>query len=561
MGKFKQCLFLLAMSLLLSSETFAQLPDGSYAKDFSMKKLSSNGAMITDTVCTLYQYTNAGVPVVIDFSTVWCGPCWSYHTGGSLEVLYNTYGPKATNEVMAYFIESDRGSIAKLNGGPGSQGNWVTGTPYPILPTIAPNDSMVVVNYQVVYYPTIYLICPDRVVKEIGQSTTDQLIAGARACPVLTSNALDAKAFKLTAPGSTIFCGTIAPQLTMQNYGTNTLTSATLILQVDGVNVSSYHWIGSLARLDIVDIAMPEYTDATLSSGSHTIKLIIDAPNGGIDLNTADNEKSRSITNVSNIGSYPVTESFSATTFPPTNWYKDDDIDGTGWVRSTAHNGAAKITFFDILSGAIDYLFLPLVDMTTAPSMILTFKVAYAQYNTTSSDQLEVQVSSDCGATWTDKYSKSGSALATSAVTTVAFVPTLETQWRTETIDLTSYAGQPKVLIRFKSTSAYGNNLYVDEINLDLSNGVNTNEFVSGVNLFANPSNASTNLEFYTQKPCLVNLVVTNAIGEVVFATEINAKQGFNSAAIPSDKFESGTYFVNIQSQNITNTQKLVIQK
>jgi hypothetical protein len=561
MEKFKQCLILMAILFVQSPVSVAQLPDGSYVRNFSMAKLSSDGTMITDTVCTLYQYTDAGVPVVLDFSTVWCGPCWNYHTSGALENLYTAYGPNATHEVMVYFIESDEGSIVKLNGGPGSQGNWVAGTPYPILPTLAPNDTMVVTDFLVHYFPTIYLVCPNREVKEIGQETTDLVIARARACPALTSHALDARVFALTAPGSIVFCGKITPRLTMQNYGTSSITTATLKLKVDGVVVSSYNWIGNLARLEIVDVEMPDYIDATLTNGSHVVTLTIDAPNGGVDLNPADNEKSVTVTNASALEPYPFNESFTAPLFPPTNWVKDDGTDGLGWVRVATHEGAAKITFFDILSGADDYLYLPAIDMTSATSMVLTFNVAYAQYRSTSEDRLEVQASSDCGATWSVPYSKSGSALATSEITTVAFEPTLETQWRKETIDLSSFAGQNRVLLRFKSTSDYGNNLYIDDIHLDLSNGVDRIDLVSGVKIFPNPSTASLCLEFYAAKSSVMKIMVANAIGEMVFETVFRSNQGFNRLELPSDQFESGVYFVKLQSQSNNLSQKFVIQK
>jgi hypothetical protein len=415
--------------------------------------------------------------------------------------------------------------------------------------------------YPVAGFPTIYLICPDRTIKEVGQKTTAQLIAAARACPVLTTNTLDAKIFKLTSPGATVFCGTITPSLTIQNYGTTPLTSATIKLLVDGVEASSYNWTGNLARLEVANVTMPTYTDPALTDGAHTVKIVIDAPNAGTDLNIADNEQSIAITNVSTFGAYPVTQSFAATAFPPTNWTIDDGTDGTGWTRATAHSGCAMMDFYEISGGAIDYLMLPPVDMTSAASMILTFKVAYAQYSSSYADKLEVQTSTNCGSTWVSRYTKSGSTLSTATATTSAFTPTAETQWRQETVDLTSLAGQSKVMIRFKATSAYGNNLYVDDVNLDVSNGLNANDLLSSVNLFPNPSNANTSLEFFTKKASTVNLVVTNTIGEVVYEVEVKANQGFNSTVIPSDQFESGVYFVNIQSENSNTTQKLVIQK
>lgn len=560
MKKTKLVMMVIAM-VAISSSLFAQLPDGSYAKDISMKKLSSDGTVITDTVCTIYQYTDAGKPVIMDVSAIWCAPCWAYHTSGALEGLYNSYGPGATNEVMVYFVEGDGGTIAELNGGTGSQGNWVSGTPYPILPTIAPNTNQINTDYAIAYFPTVYLICPNRVVTEIGQVATAALIAGARACPVLTSNALDASIFKVTAPGTTIYCGNMSPKLTIQNYGTTTITAATIKLLVDGVEASSYDWTGSIARLETADITMPAYSNAALSNGTHAVKLVVEAPNGGTDLNLTDNEKVISVNNVSVFGAYPVAESFAASTFPPTSWSKDDGTDGTGWARSTAHSGCAKIDFFNISGGAIDYLMLPPVDMTSATSMGMTFKVAYAQYSASYSDRLQVEVSSDCGATWVSKYNKAGSTLSTSAIATAAFTPSAETQWRQELVDLSSYAGEAKVMIRFKATSAYGNNCYVDEINLSTTADVNANDLFSGMNLFPNPSNSNTNLEFYAQKQNTVSVVVVNTIGEVVFSNNVDATQGFNTIQIPSEKFNSGIYFVTIKGQNSNATQKLVIQK
>lgn len=561
MKKTRQFMMLIAM-MAISTTLFAQLPDGSYGKDISMKKLSSDGSVITDTICTIYEHTNAGKAVIMDVSAIWCGPCWSYHTGHALKTLFEANGPSGTNEVMVYYVEGDQGTIAQLNGASPSQGNWVTGTPYPILPTIAPNNQQVNSDYSIGYFPTVYLICPDRMVTEIGQKTAAQLLTAARACPVLSSNALDAKIFKVSSPATTIFCGNMTPKLTIQNYGTTAITAATIKLLVDGAEVASYDWTGNIARLEVAEITMPAYSNAALTSGSHTVKLVIESPNGGTDLNTADNEKTITVTNVSTFGAYPVVESFASATFPPANWSKDDGTDGKGWTRSTANGGCAKMDFYNIsTTGTIDYLILPPVDMTSATSMALNFKVAYAQYSASYSDKIEVQVSSNCGATWTSKYNKSGATLATTTATTSAFTPSTAAHWRQESIDLSSYAGQSKVIIRFKATSAWGNNAYVDDINLDIAGGVNSNEMVSGMLLSPNPSNSNTNLDFYAHQANDVSIVVVNAIGAVVYSSKVNASQGFNTLVIPSEDFNSGIYFVSIKGKNSNSTQKLIIQK
>ncbi|MFN5675106.1 MAG: T9SS type A sorting domain-containing protein, partial [Bacteroidota bacterium] len=82
----------------------------------------------------------------------------------------------------------------------------------------------------------------------------------------------------------------------------------------------------------------------------------------------------------------------------------------------------------------------------------------------TEQDQLDVEVSTDCGATWNNVFSKAGAALSTKAAQTAAFVPT-SAQWRKETITLTGY-NSPNVLVRFVATSDYGNNMYIDNVNI-----------------------------------------------------------------------------------------------
>lgn len=560
MKKTRQFMMLVVM-IAIASPLFAQLPSGSYGSDISMKKLNSTGSAFTDTVCTIYEHTNAGRAVIMDVSAIWCAPCWSYHGTHALKTLFEANGPNGTNEVMVYYVEGDGGTIAQLNGASNSQGNWVSGSPYPILPTIAPNNSQVNSLYSIGYFPTVYLICPDRKVTEIGTKTAAQLIAGARACPALAMNALDASIFKVSAPASIIYCGTMNPVVTVQNYGTTAITSFTVKLFIDGTEKASYDWTGNIERLEIVEVSMPTYVDATLTSGSHTVKLVIDNPNSGTDLNLVNNEKTMTVNNVSTFGGYPVAETFSAATFPPSGWSKDDGNDGKGWIRSTAHNGCAKMDFYNISKNAIDYLMLPPVDMTSASAMNLGFKVSYAQYQSTSTDKIEVQVSSNCGATWSTKYSKSGASLATASVTTSSFTPSTETQWRQESVDLTSYAGQSQILIRFKATSGYGNNAYIDEINLSPSADVASNDMVSGMLLSPNPSNSNTDLEFYTQKSSDVSVVVVNSIGAVVYSSIVNAAQGFNTLQIPSENFNSGIYFVSIKGENSNSTQKLIIQK
>ena len=141
----------------------AQIPDGSIAPDFT-------GVDINGESHNLYDLLNAGKHVYIDVSATWCGPCWNYHNSHAFRDLWETHGPPGTDEAFVMFIEGDGATNTACLYGPsgcvgGTQGDWVSGTPYPII-----DDASIAGLYQIAYYPTIFYICPyDKKVYEAGQ--------------------------------------------------------------------------------------------------------------------------------------------------------------------------------------------------------------------------------------------------------------------------------------------------------------------------------------------------------------------------------------------------------
>ncbi len=133
---------------------FSQLADGSISPDFTLTDL--NGVSHS-----LYaDYLDQNKHVIIDFSATWCPPCWSYHNTHAIRDFYDANGPNGSDIAMAFFIEGDTGTNTNCLYGPsgcsgGTQGDWVTGTTYPIID--APT-SFVVNDFAVPYWPTIYII-------------------------------------------------------------------------------------------------------------------------------------------------------------------------------------------------------------------------------------------------------------------------------------------------------------------------------------------------------------------------------------------------------------------
>jgi PKD repeat protein len=198
-----------------------------------------------------------------------------------------------------------------------------------------------------------------------------------------------------------------------------------------------------------------------------------------LTVSNADGENTATLNNLITVAggagaALPITEGFTNATFPTSGWtLVNTDGGATTWARS-ATTGLAPTDgnsmFFDNFNfddrGNQDQVKLPAANFTGQTSVTLTFDVAYAAYDATFFDGLEVLVSTDCEANFTSVYSKSASVLATSANQTTAFNPTTAAQWRTETVDLSSYVGQNNVVIVFRNIAGYGNRLYVDNINI-----------------------------------------------------------------------------------------------
>lgn len=166
-----KCVFT-AFLFLIQVSLFAQLPNGSTAPDFTLTDYNGN-------VHNLNEYLDAGKTVILEVFAAHCPICWNYHQTNRLKNLYNTYGPEGTDELMVLALEYDQWNNHNAFIGIGdpwvTQGNWLEGTPYPIFNVEDP-DRGVFVDYNIVGYPQIYKICPDRITEIISTTATETQI-------------------------------------------------------------------------------------------------------------------------------------------------------------------------------------------------------------------------------------------------------------------------------------------------------------------------------------------------------------------------------------------------
>lgn len=237
-----------SLTLFAGLSANAQLPAGSLAPDFTLTDI--NGV-----THNLYTYLDQGYTVFIDVSATWCGPCWNYHNTNALEDLWVSHGPaggngvsaNTTDDVMVIFIEGDGTTTdAELHGGAGSQGDWVTGVSHPIIDPAASIIDAFNNDYAIGYFPTIYKICPNRIINEPGQQSAANLYSGVADCPAPASDPTDVAYLSYNGLGSICGPANYTPKVTIQNNGLTPLTDATVTIKEGTTVVSTGTYTGSL---------------------------------------------------------------------------------------------------------------------------------------------------------------------------------------------------------------------------------------------------------------------------------------------------------------------------
>ena len=339
----------------------------------------------------------------------------------------------------------------------------------------------------------------------------------------------------------------------IKNTGSTVINTATVNYKIDnGTVVQTPLTGGPIAVGNSINFTIPSTITA---AGGHTLTVYLTGINGSVAATQFGSTTTNFATISGAASTSPISQDFTVSSFPYTNYYVNS-ASNKNWTRATTNTGCIKYDNFNYSSGSKGNVHLAPVNMTSLTSSTMTFDVAYRSYST-ESDKLEVFVSTNCGSTWASVYTKSGATLSTGAAQTTAFTPTAS-EWRNETVNLASYASATSLIIKFVATSAYGNNLYVDNINLAGSLAVtelDEKEFT----IFPNPASDAINVAFEA-KNTNYQVIVSDLSGRNVVSNNYSNLAGAQSIAVPVSELVSGSYFVTILSEGVSYTKQVVIK-
>lgn len=172
----------------------------------------------------------------------------------------------------------------------------------------------------------------------------------------------------------------------------------------------------------------------------------------------------------------PYTETFaSISSLPSPRWAVDNStyetFQGKGWILSETggFNGGkcAKLDNYGASVGLNHELISAAFDLSVYTSATLSFKYAYARRQANDNDRMFVHVSTDCGETWTPRYTLNLANSATAGFVSASYTPIGNQEWQTVTLNpFQPSLLQKNVMFRFTFLTNGGNNLYLDDINI-----------------------------------------------------------------------------------------------
>jgi hypothetical protein len=293
---------------------------------------------------------------------------------------------------------------------------------------------------------------------------------------------LDVMASTIVAPGGADFdlatcssitytvpscTGSFTPRIRVTNAGSSTITSITVTTTINSANPVVQTIATNIATGKSSVLVL---NNQTAVSGSNLLTITLSAPNGGADATPANNTISSTF-NIAPPSAVPYSQDFVETGFPPTGITIANPDNGLTWVRNASGNGNVGSAFMDCFNysvqGQTDDVVINAGGLNPGDTALFSFDVSHRPYSATPTstflDTLSVWHSANCGATTVfSGYKKWGATLGTVAASTSPY--TTPTVWRRDTVLIRATGTDLRVQLR--CTNRYGNNIFIDNINL-----------------------------------------------------------------------------------------------
>lgn len=363
----------------------------------------------------------------------------------------------------------------------------------------------------------------------------------------------------------------LTPTITVKNVGTTPITSA----KVYGTNgfTQDLTFNPAIAAGATKDVTLNAMNVTT--AGVQTIVDSIALPNGvaNIDYNAYDNSAFGTAYVLNSAPTaLPIAYDLEATN---ANWvgYPGTGANGYPFVRVEATTDGSTYFGYDgshtclwypnaqLGAGYSGYYITPKADLPTGAKK-LEFYASYAMRGT-AGDKLEVLYTTDCGANWTQLWTKSNADLANATATTGSnlHIPSGNASWKKWSVDITNVP--TGAYFAFKATSGGANNLFIDNINISAGTITGIGDIIAdgSFNVYPNPTSDNLNVNIDLKKASSVTFTVYNVLGQQVLAPMTKAlNAGANTTSVNTNSLSAGMYYMNVATEGGSIQQKFTKQ-
>lgn len=380
----------------------------------------------------------------------------------------------------------------------------------------------------------------------------------------------NASVVSINKPFATLCVADFVPEVTIANYGYDTLRTLKINYQVDNGPAGTFNFSGALPRCSTQVVTLNPVTSV---SGAHILSIFSTEPNGMAEQYPL-NDTARKAIVISPIVDAPVTEGFETVSFPPANWSVINPDSSLTWERTTA---AAKTGTGSMVLRNYDYTTSNTTDKFVSPvvtfdpkvdSFFVSFDYACAQgaqypgSTVLPLDTLEVQITQDCGQTFTTIWKKWGEDLQTindpNFSTANPFMPTNNNQWRNVNIYLSPIIGNKNFQVYFVGKSNQQNNLYLDNINI-YTKTLPQRLKNQGYLIYPSPFSSSFIIRNYEVPTTLQKVAIYNSVGQLVWIKDLNGR-GNTEITVNLSSLAAGIYIVKLMYDEKTVVERIVKQ-
>ncbi len=361
---------------------------------------------------------------------------------------------------------------------------------------------------------------------------------------------------------------------------------------VNGKSIETKDWTGSLLPGASVDIA---FAVSKIAPGSSVVDYVLSNVNDTKDYNALNNlvapvtfkvlsDKAIADGLEESFEGYKFGEQPAGTILDNTKGYNisivnkginpalTDEIGGFGESENSY-----RFPFYVMSTvGSKVTLIFDKRNLSKMKNLRVVFDRAHVRYTDATTaltnDKLEIIASKDCAATWKPFFNKSGAALATAPpldADPVNGAPRYYPnpgEWVTDTSKImTGFDGLSDIVIGFRGTSNWGNDLYIDNINIigDKILGVEENPLEGKITMYPNPATEEITIETAFDHNTTASITVFDVTGRQVAVVANN--QEFSAGASKTkwncNNAPQGVYTIKVRTNEGELVQRVTVIK